>query len=99
MDNPLNSSTIASEVKRAQIIMIGILALVTMFFDFLQYFIGYRYVHRHYRLMRDKNIESKPYDSSLMQYKLRNILFWAKQYLLMGTLAWLTAIVLHSFLQ
>ncbi|MDZ7292247.1 MAG: hypothetical protein ONB44_15925 [candidate division KSB1 bacterium] len=82
--------------ERRQLLIAAGLALATMFCDYLQYFFGYLATN----LVR-KRAEADPkapaeYDYSDWRYRLRVIMFWAKQALLGVAVVYVAVLLAQS---
>lgn len=88
---------VAKPMKKS-LMAIGGIAILTMFFDFLQYFFGYWVTHALFKQMERENKDEGKYKYSDLRYKLRVYLFWGKQYfLIIGVLFFLFVLIKYLF--
>lgn len=74
------SVTRSNEIK-TDLIVVAAISILCLFFDFLQYFFGYLNINRLLIEMQKTNSETGNYKYDFF-YKLSNLLFWTKQFLL-----------------
>jgi hypothetical protein len=79
---------------KKNLLAIGILGLVTMFSDFLQYFFGLFVVDGLRKSMEKKNQIEAEYDYSTITYKLREFFFWLKLILIIIACIWFLAVII-----
>ena len=79
---------------KKNLLAIGILGLVTMFSDFLQYFFGLLVVDGLRKSMEEKKQTEAEYDYSTITYKLRDFFFWAKLVLVVIACIWFLAVII-----
>jgi hypothetical protein len=80
-------------ISPSGLVLVGVGAVLTLFFDFLQYFAGYVNNHCLYREMEEKKLSEGHYRKSSLSYRLRTGLFWAKQLVLALSVLGLLAVV------
>jgi len=83
---------IAGEIKK-HLLLIGFLAILAMFLDFLQYFCGYLDADRLRLRMEEKELRSGEYDYKAPLHRLRHWFFWAKQGVLSLAVVWFLVVV------
>lgn len=87
----------AAEAMKRGLLIIGVMAILTMFLDFLQYVCGYLDTNR-VRERAAKSPEKQAlFNSSTLTYRSRNFLFWAKQILLSATVVYFVFLVSRYF--
>ena len=84
-----------NDVHRNQLLFVGLLAVLVMFCDYLQYLAGYFNVYGVYREMSIKNAGETEYEENFFLLA-RKFLFRAKQWLLAGTVIWLGILVVRA---
>jgi len=83
-----------SEGLKKHLLIVGIIALITMLVDFLQYFLGYVNTDGLRKIMELEGKLEADYDYNAITYKLRCFLFWFKQITLLIACIWfLSAII------
>lgn len=90
-------SNVAIEIARQMgksLMIIGGLAILTMFFDFLQYFFGYWFTNSLLKEMEKANRSEAKYRYSDWRYRFRGYLFWIKQISLFVGVVWFLAALL-----
>lgn len=78
----IGESTIFKQLSQSiglWLFRVGTLSILALFFDFLQYAAGYLYSDRLRKTLEDKNLAEVPYDYKHPLWRLRSIMFWAKQ--------------------
>ena len=73
---------------------IGILALVAMFSDFLQYFFGFLVIDSLRKSIEAKKQTKAEYDYGTKPYRLREFFFWAKLVLVVIACIWFLAVII-----
>ena len=91
----VGNSTAAKAVSEQQLLMIGLLAVVVMFCDFLQYVFGYQNTFRLYQSMQQQGLETARYPDDWF-YRGRKFCFYAKQWLAGASVVWLGALVVKA---
>ena len=97
----IGESNVAKSVASASkkhLLVVGGLAILTMFLDFLQYVAGYINNHKLLKHMESSGLENAQYDYDSYSYRLRSWLFVGKQVALVVTVVWLLAVVLDWIL-
>ena len=79
---------------KKHLLAIGIVALVAMFSDFLQYFFGFRIVDNLRKSMEEKKQAKAEYDYTTITYKLREFFFWVKLALVVVACIWFLAVII-----
>lgn len=79
---------------KKNLLIIGVIALSSIFCDFLQYFFAYLNNEGLRNRIEEGNLDALDYDYSATSYKLRKFFFWTKQVLLITACAWLLAIII-----
>jgi len=79
---------------KKNLLAIGILALVAMFSDFLQYFFGFWVVDNLRKSMEDKKQAEAEYDYGAISYKLRGFFFCVKLILVVIACIWFLAVII-----
>lgn len=79
---------------KKNLLAIGILALVVMLSDFLQYFVGFWVVDSLRKSMEAKKQTEAEYDYGTIPYKLREFFFWAKLVLVVIACIWFLAVII-----
>jgi len=79
---------------KKNLLAIGILALVAMFSDFLQYFFGWRVVDHSRKSMEDKKQTEAEYDYDTITYRLRHFFFWAKMVIMVIACIWFLVVMI-----
>lgn len=86
----IGESTLSKEISaesRTSLLLVGLMAILTMVLDFLQYVFAYWDSNRlHGEAEQSGKTEAK-YNKNSWSYKLRMGLFWAKQILVVLTVA------------
>ncbi len=86
----IGESTLSKEISaesRTSLLLVGLMAVLTMVLDFLQYVFAYWDSNRlHGEAEQSGKTEAK-YNKNSWSYKLRTGLFWAKQILVVLTVA------------
>lgn len=86
----IGESTLSKEISaesRTSLLLVGLMAVLTMVLDFLQYVFAYWDSNRlHGEAEQSGKTEAK-YNKNSCSYKLRTGLFWAKQILVVLTVA------------
>jgi len=76
------------------LLIIGVVALGTMFCDFLQYFFAYLNSDILRKKMEIKKLDEADYDYTAATYKLRTFFFWSKQVLLFVACIWFLIVII-----
>jgi len=79
---------------KKNLLPIGILALVAMFSDFLQYIFGMLVVDSLRKSMEEKKQAEAKYDYGTKPYKLREFFFWAKLVLAIIACLWFLTVII-----
>jgi hypothetical protein len=87
----------ASSGKK-QLISIGLLAITTILFDFLQYFFGFWFMNDFRRILVKDQKDELPLNVEAFRYKLRGFLFWVKQVILIVAIGWFLIFMLSTLL-
>lgn len=88
---------VAGSMKRS-LMAIGGIAILTMFFDFLQYSFGYLATRTLFKEMERENRDEGKYKYSDWRYKFRGYLFWGKQVsLIIGVLFFIFVLFKYLF--
>jgi len=84
------AQAVANDLKW-NLLAVGGLAVLVLFFDFLQYFAGYLSARKAFRdvYKNDKGIEVGQYDDKAFSYRLRRFFFFAKMIVLAIDVGWL----------
>jgi len=90
---PQIAGTLTTNLKK-NLLIIGVLALVTMFFDFLQYFFGYLTTDRLLNKMDLEKLDNDYCDYTTATYKLRAFFFWSKQILILVACVWFLVVII-----
>lgn len=77
------------------LIIVGGMAILTMFLDFIQYFAGYVNVRSLYRRMEAADRNEGQYDQSSFSFRVRFYLFYVKIASLTLTIVWLLYVLGH----
>jgi hypothetical protein len=85
---------ITDNVKK-NLIVIGAIAIGTMFLDFLQYFCGYKNTKALFDEMERENKTEGQFNKETWSYKLRESLFWIKQISLTVAVGWFIVILIY----
>jgi len=80
---------------KKNLLAIGILALVAMFSDFLQYFFGFWVVDNLRKSMEEKEQTEAEYDYGTISYKLRGFFFWIKLVLVVIACIWFLVVIIQ----
>ena len=86
--NGSDSLNLTDSVKR-QLVVSGGLAIAAMFFDFLQYFLGFVYTNSLRKKVEESETKKGDYDYDDWRYRGRNALFWIKQAVLALAVVWM----------
>ena len=79
------TATEVAETSKDGLLFVGGLAILTMFFDFLQYVCSYLDANRVKKEGEDSHSDEVLYDATKWTYRWQNIMFWSKQVLLSVT--------------
>lgn len=79
---------------KKHLLAIGILVVVAMFSDFLQYLFGFLNTKRLLKSMEDNNQDEAEYDYSSITYRLRGISFGAKLISVLAACTWFLAAII-----
>jgi len=79
---------------KKNLLIIGVIALSSIFCDFLQYFFAYLNNEGLRNRIEEGNLDALDYDYTAPSYRLRKLFFWTKQVLLITACAWLLAIII-----
>ena len=79
---------------KKNLLVIGILALIAMFGDFLQYFFGYWNADSLRKTMEQEGQTEAEYDYRAITYKLRAFFFWFKQTTVLIACIWFLAVII-----
>jgi hypothetical protein len=88
----VGQSTVANEIAvalRWHLLAIGVLAIVALFLDFLQYAFGYAVADRLRRAMEGTKTDLAEYDYRSLPYRAQNYCFIGKQGFLIVAATWL----------
>jgi len=83
----IGQSVVAAEISRdtkGGFLVIGTIAILSMFLDFLQYFFGYWNNRKLLNKMEEENKQEGEYNYLACSYRLRDAFFWIKQVSLMA---------------
>ena len=83
-----------SENLKKNLLIVGIVALMAMVYDFLQYFFAYLNTRRLLGKTEREKLTEVHYDYSAIYYKLRNFFFWAKQIFLLIACVWFFIVII-----
>lgn len=92
----IGKSDVALGIARSigkNLMVIGGIAILAMFLDFLQYFFGYWYTYSLFNDMEKTNKEEVKYKYSDVRYRLRTCLYWVKQITLMIGVLWFIVVL------
>ena len=79
---------------KKNLLAIGILALVVMLSDFLQYFFGLLVVDSLRKSMEEMKQTEAEYDYGTITYRLRKLFFWVKLVLVVIACIWFLAVII-----
>jgi hypothetical protein len=79
---------------KKNLLAIGILALVVMLSDFLQYFFGLLVVDSLRKSMEKMKQTEAEYDYGTITYRLRKLFFWVKLFLVVIACIWFLAVII-----
>jgi len=79
---------------KKHLLIIGLLALSAMVFDFLQYICAYRHARASLSEMEDKELRETEYDYTAWSYRFRTLFFWVKQLLIGVACIWFLAVII-----
>jgi len=83
-----------SEELKKHLLVVGIIALIAMLGDFLQYFFGYVNTNGLRKKMELEEKTETDYDYNVLTYKLRSFFFWFKQIMIIiACICFLVAII------
>lgn len=77
---------------KRELVLIGVLALLAMVFDYLQYFLGFVYTNALRNEIESQDKEEGQYNYRDWRYRLRNGLFCMKQIVLLAAVVWLVLV-------
>ena len=75
-----------SEGLGKSLLLVSVLSIVVLLVDFLQYVFGYIGVHKTLKAAEAKGLKESEFDLKSLPLRLRTILFWTKQIVLICTL-------------
>jgi hypothetical protein len=77
------------------LLVVALLAVSVLFFDFLQYAVGYLSVHHlHREILRAPDHSVAGFDTTDLRYRARRLFFWLKQAMAVLTFAGLISAIL-----
>jgi hypothetical protein len=84
-----------SQQWKTHLVGIGALAILVMFLDFLQYVAGYWNILKLREKMNKCGLEEAPYDEKALSWRLRLLLFYTKQCVLVVAVMWLLYVLIR----
>jgi len=82
-----------SEGLGKSLLLIAVLSIFVLLVDFIQYVIGYIYVHKTLKAAERQDLTEIDYDPESSLYRFRSILFWTKQFVLIVTLVFFLGVL------
>ena len=82
-----------SEGLGKRLLLIAVLSILVLLVDFIQYVIGYMYVHKTLKAAERQDLTEIDYDPESPLYRFRSILFWTKQFVLIVTLVFFLGVL------
>jgi hypothetical protein len=82
-----------SEGLGKRLLLVAVLSIFVLFVDFLQYVVGYIYVNKTLKAAEAEDLTEADYDPDSWLRRLRTVLFWTKQFVLVVTLVVFLAVL------
>jgi len=83
----------ASGCLRTGLLSVGVLAVIAMFCDYLQYLSGYLNARSLLEDMEETGAQEGQYDKNVLSYQLRGFFFCVKQWVLFGAIGLFIAVI------